>query len=268
MGIRDLKMRTFFITILALCLANYTLSAQGTCTKASRCNGCTDDTTSATSACSACFNWGAGGDIGARQLSGTSCATAVANKVTDCKYYLNTISATKTINDCAVCDDKTWLNITDNNTAASIAITCSDTASNTTTCAAEVANCEQSLCFTSTAGVVSVGCRACKEGYTGSGTQISNVGYTACSTTGIIANCDYHMSSNNAQCYTCASDYAVASTNTSCTAFTTDSNCRKLSNTWCSECWHAYYFENTTCILAGKLFVFSAFVVAVMTFLS
>jgi len=256
-------MKTTFITILALCLVGYTYTAQGTCAAASHCMGCTDDATT----CFACFNWGSG-KIGAKQLATNACANAVANTVTDCKYYKGTITATKSSSDCAVCNSKDWLNVVDNNTAASIAITCSDTATNTTTCNAKVSNCMQSLCYTAAGGTVTKGCAMCDKGYTGSGTQVSTLGYTACSTTGVVTNCEYGLASDNTKCYSCKSDYAVASTDTSCTAFTTDSNCRKISSTWCHECWHSYYFSSQKCTLAAKLFIYSGLIAAVLAFLN
>merc|ERR1711862_118115 len=243
----------------------------GTCLKAKLCNACKNDTPSATSACDACYNWGSG-TVGAKQLNGVLCSTAVANTVKDCKYYNTQITSTKAINDCAVCDGKTWLNITDHATAASIVITCSDTASVPASCSASVSNCKQRMCVTSSTGTSGYGCRQCDEGYTGSGTALVGlnnvVRYSSCTKTGAITNCNYHMVNNSANCYTCNSDYAVAAAATSCTSFTTDSNCRQLSSTWCHHCWHAYYFDNKKCILAAKLFALTGIVVAVLAFLN
>merc|ERR1712093_947471 len=148
--------------------------------------GCTNDAAT----CFACFNWGSG-SIGAKQLATNVCTTAVANVVTNCKWYKGTITSTKSSSDCMKCNDKKWLNVVVNATAANIAITCSDTATNPVTCLAEVANCDQSLCYTATGGTVTKGCAVCKSGYTGSGTQVSTLGYTGCSTTGVVTNCDY-----------------------------------------------------------------------------
>merc|ERR1711976_32661 len=268
MGIRLRKMKATFITILALCFVGYTYTAQGTPAKTSHCMGNVDDATT----CSSCFNWGSG-DIGAKQLATNACASAVSNAITDCKYYNGVITSTMSLQDCAVCDSKTWLNLTDHGTAASRLRTCSDTAVNTTTCTAVPSNCDQGLCYVNAAGAATVGCRMCSSGYKGGATAVSSndgtVGYTTC-VSQTVTNCDLGSATNNANCYTCNSNYAVATAQTSCVAFTVDSNCRQLGtgDTYCGQCWHAYYFETTTCILAAKMFAFSGLVIAFLAFLN
>jgi len=74
----------------------------------------------------------------------------------------------------------------------------------------------------------------CKKGYAGTGTATQYAGSASCAknddifATKAITNCEYHISSGNNTnaCYSCKADFAVASTGTSCKAFTTDSNCR------------------------------------------
>jgi len=94
-------MKLFVITIFALTLFGQTFEAQGVCLAANHCMKCADDGNK----CTGCFNWGSG-TIGAKQYLSTvsddaSCAVSVANKITDCKYYLGTINvAAKSGNDC------------------------------------------------------------------------------------------------------------------------------------------------------------------------
>jgi len=202
-------------------------------------------------------------------LSGTSCATDVANKITDCKYYKDTITATKTTGDCTQCNSKTWLNITDNATAANIVVACSDTALDATTCAAAVANCDQSFCFKNTSNAYVKGCAKCASGYKGNGTLTAGVGYASCVNTSIVTNCTVADPVDNTKCKTCATNYAVADSNdTSCASFTTDANCRKLGGaTWCKECKDGYYFDGQTCVLASSMMLISTIVLAVMAFI-
>merc|ERR1711937_156653 len=125
-----------FITLIVASLAISTIfAAQGTPAATSYCMGNVDNATT----CSSCFNWGSG-TVGARNLVTAACTTKVTNAITDCKYYSGLSTATKAAHDCGVCDSKTWLNVADNATNASIVITCSDTAINTTTCASAVSN--------------------------------------------------------------------------------------------------------------------------------
>merc|ERR1712193_202347 len=58
-------------------------------------------------------------------------------------------------------------------------------------------------------------CQLCKKGKGGNAT------YTACTGTAI-TNCDYAVGTG---CGVCKSKYAVASTGTTCTSFTSDGNC-------------------------------------------
>jgi len=261
-------MKATFITILALCFVGYTITTQGTPAATSYCMGNNDNATT----CSSCFNWGSG-SVGAKTFATNACASAVTNAIADCKWYSGINTSTISLQDCMMCDDKTWMNLTDHATASSRLRTCSDTAVNTTTCTAVPSNCAQGLCFVNAAAAVTQGCRRCDDGYMLSGTAISSnegtVGYTTCSTQ-TITNCEYGSPMNSAHCYSCKSDYAVATADTSCVAFTTDSNCRKLGtgDTYCSQCWHAYYFDTTSCVLSAKLFAFSGLVIAFLALLN
>merc|ERR1712232_183566 len=153
-------------------------SAQGTPAATSYCMGNVDNATT----CSSCFNWGKGGTIKARTLASSACANAASNAITDCKVYSGSNTTTISLQDCIYCNSKTWLNLTDNATAASRLRTCSDTAISTATCASSISNCDQSVCFKSAAGAYTAGCRVCKSGYKGGTTAISGndgtLGYT------------------------------------------------------------------------------------------
>lgn len=259
----------FTITILALCLATYSQAAQGNCPKEYMCKGCSNDAIT----CFSCFNAQSSAKPlqttnGARQLSGSSCATVIANGITDCKYYKGTISATKTTGDCKQCNSKTWLNVKDNATAANIEITCSDTSIDATTCDKKVDNCDQSFCFKNTSNTFVKGCAKCASGYKGNGTLTTGLGYASCVNTSVIANCAVADPVDNTKCQTCKDNFAVAYANdTSCTAFTTDANCRKLGgDAWCKECKDGYIFDGRKCIAAASMMIFSTTILAAMAF--
>lgn len=254
-----------FVALIALCFASYALSAQGTCAKDSLCQGCTDGATT----CTSCYNYA--GKINPKQFATNACGTDVANTVADCKYYKNTISATKSNTDCTQCNSKTWLNITDNSSAASIVIACSATAVDTTNCAAAVSNCTQSYCYKAAGSSTGVkGCALCASGYVGDGTPTA-VGYPTCTQTGAISNCAYANRTDKTKCAVCSTGYAVAIANdTSCTAFTTDANCRKLGGSttpWCIECKDGYYFDGKgVCLMSSWMMRASALLVALLMF--
>merc|ERR1711957_455421 len=194
------------------------------------------------------------GTIGARQLASGACTTAVANTVLDCKIYNNVISATKALSDCEICSTKTWLNITDHATAASIVAGCSNTAAVAVTCttASIPTNCDQAVCFTTSAGATSVGCRSCTTLYKGSGVAIANVGYPTCVlASSAIANCSIYGAYDITKCEVCITNFAVNAAGALCTAFTTDAGCRQLAtgNTYCGKCKDNYYFTTTTCTI-------------------
>jgi len=255
MGNQTQKMKVYQLVIVLLAIKAI---QTGKPLAASYCMGNNNDATT----CSACFNWGTG-TIGARKLATNACATTVT-AITDCKYYNGKITSTRTVYDCMMCNSKKWLNITDHNTPASIAITCVDTAIDTTNCASEVANCDQSICLKPKTGTTSTYCAQCKSGYKGSGTKANGYYPTCASAT--ITNAELGLGSDNTKVYTCKSGYAVVTLETSCKAFTTDSNCRKLGSTdaFCGECWHSYYFDTTTCKLGATLMSFAGIVMAAL----
>jgi hypothetical protein len=211
-------------TIVALCIIGATLAAQGTPPSTSFCQGNTDGSV----ACSSCHNSG----TNARYLASNTCTSLVTNVVTNCKYYNPAITTTKQATDCLQCSSKTWLNITMTGTVP--AITCSDTAAVTATCATSLTNCEQSVCYTSSASATNVACASCSSGYMGSGTVVF-AGYPSC-ITNTLANCD--VAFNSTTCSLCKSGYKVAVSGGACVAFTVDSNCRQLGtgNAYCGQC--------------------------------
>ena len=255
----------FTVTILSLCLASFTLAAQGNCPASFLCKGCNDDSMT----CSACFNLNNGSVLKAKML-GNTCATDVTPKIPGCKYYKDTMTASKTVGDCTQCDSKKWMNIEDSNTSSNILISCSDTSISTTTCDATIANCDQSFCFKNTSNTFVKGCRKCASGYKGNGTLTTALGYASCVNTNVIANCEYADPINNTKCRACKSGYAVASANdTTCEAFTKDWYCRKLgAGFWCQECDDGYYFDGQTCAYSASLMVTSSALLAIMAFIN
>jgi len=254
----------FFITLLALCFASYTLAAaQGTCSSDSLCMGCNNDATT----CFSCYNW-TSTKLTAKQFASNACATNVANTVTDCKYYNGTITATKTLRDCLECNGKTWLNLTTDASAANYKIACSDTALNATHCSAAVANCSQSICYKPLSGNEQTLCAKCAVGYKGDGTLVAGVGYPTCTNSSIVSNCSIGATLDATKCEVCASSYAVSDANdTECKAFNADANCRKMGGaTWCKECVSGYYFKDKVCTLSSSLMMFSGLVLSALMF--
>lgn len=259
------------ITILALFIVGYSMAAFGQPPKASLCLKRSE--TSTVKTCIACHNW-ASGTIGAREIKSGACTTKVTNTVASCLYYTGLIAAAKTYNDCRHCNKMTWMNITEKTKAVS-SIACSNTAVSTTTCKAKVLNCSQNLCVDYGSSTYKVGCNQCAKGFISSGTKISAtntattvLGYSACTATGAITNCELGDFQTPTKCYTCKSGYAVVTAATSCKAFTLDSNCRLLGtgDAECVECWMAYYFNLTKCILGANIMALGGLVMFVLAF--
>merc|ERR1711953_135280 len=264
----EFKTMKISFTILALCMIGYSIAAYGTPPKASLCQ--IRSATSGTNTCVGCFNWGSG-TIGARELASAKCLVKVSNPVLNCLFYNNIISSTKKYEDCVVCNNKTWLNLTEASKNIS-KIECSDTAVKATTCKAKVANCLQSMCVDQTSKAL-VGCKQCMKGYLASGTVLTGtdtstkLGYTACAKSAI-ANCDLGLFNDPKKCYTCATGYVVVTAKTSCSAYTKDANCRELGSgdTECIECWYSYYFELSKCILGANIMALGGLVMFVLAF--
>merc|ERR1711976_632305 len=225
------------IAIAALANSAYTMS----CLESMYCMGC-----SATNVCSSCFNWGSG-SVGARSLASNTCTTKLTRTITDAKFYSGTHTNTSSYAwSSASCKDNSKKYLYNDLTAAApYTATCQDT---TLTGVTNVADCEY-MATTKTASGYTAYCQLCAKNKGGNAT------FTACTGTQI-TNCEY---ASGTSCQICASDYAVASTGLTCTAFTTDSNCRALaSDGTCGSCWAAYYFNGTTCKLFAKIFAAGA----------
>lgn len=222
--------------------------------------GCSNVTANA---CLSCFNWGSG-SIGARSLISAACTSALTTTaVTDCKFYYGTNNGTtQTLSNCMMCNKDFY-----NMNASTTVVTCSNTAASTTVCTGKIDNCAQTACYTADGTTYVSRCKTCNSGYTGSGTATTDIGYSACSKTGILVNCESHYLSGSATtaCYSCASNYAVASTSITCSAYTTDGNCRQLDSAGaCSQCWHAYYWNTSTCKLTAFMTVIPMMALAVL----
>jgi len=240
--IKDSKMRTISAIVLIAMIAS-AMSAPS-CQATDYCMGCHMTTANS---CTSCFNWGSG-KVGARSLTTTNnlnnCITALPSALTtaNCQVYSGSAASTATTkgsSNCTWCKKK-YLTYTVTGTTE----VCTDTA--TTGCTA-VSNAEFTKCYVGTTTVA--GASVCSKGYYGSGT-VNNAGYPTC-TKASLANCDWAFNSTN--CIFCKSNYAVSSTG-ACAAYTTDSNCRALhTDSTCSTCWNAYYWNVTTCKLAASL---------------
>jgi len=247
-----MKLTLAFVTIS--CLLSVAMTAtQGSCSAASYCKTCKESQTA--NECDGCFNWGAGGTVGARELTGgKTCTTAVSNAVANCKIYSSGITSTVGISDCQQCNSKTWLNL--DAKASPVTRACSDTSSDKTKCATAISNCEQSLCYKHTDSAFYSACAMCKSGYKG-GTDAAFVGFvfrTTC-VASTIADCDIGSSSDPQYCSYCKSGKSLANDAKTCIAHSADTNCYRLGtgNSYCYSCWDAYYFDTKTCKLAGQI---------------
>merc|ERR1712178_464694 len=182
-------------------------------------------------------------------LACNACLNKLANAnvtTTDVKFYAGsfTTSNTNTVSwSVAMCDDsKHWQATAYTNPVKG---SCVSKPSSLT----EIADCKYRSINQTAASTYVAYCNLCDKGKAGNAT------YTSCSGSAM-SNCDYQSGTD---CYYCKTDYAVnhtASNNVfSCTAYTTDNNCRKLLSAGvCGTCWDAYYFNGTTCKLFAKIF--------------
>lgn len=242
---------------------------------------CAGNVNSDNSKCSACYNYGLG-TIGARVLSNQLCTAKVADtaavNITDCQIFDNKITSTLDLaKSCLKCNSKKWMNF--NEVANPDEITCSDTAvrgTDATNCGDQtIADCDQYFCNQTAADTASHGCRRCASTKTGSGTEVSNIGWSACAGQQI-TGCDISNPQVPTQCYSCLSGKVVNNAN-GCNNAITDTNCRKLdsTDTFCSECKDNYYFSGATCTLGydastattgANLMAFSAAFMALAVF--
>lgn len=257
------------LLILALVAIYFcAIQAAPSCTSANYCMGCHASTADK---CTSCFSW-ASGSIKAKALNSSTydCKTALSYTVTDAKYYdgaattTTAASANSNYNHVMVCS-KDFLNYT----SASGANACSNTA---LTGCTKIDNCDQTVCWDAS-GTVTGGCRLCKKDYSQTITSSLKPGGSACASGNTITNCEtqfgyYNGSTTAAVCATCKSKYAVSNGSAGCTAYTTDSNCRYLAsgNTECDSCWHAYYWNTSTCKLVANILSFAMIGVAAFFF--
>lgn len=239
-------MKLLFICAITL-LVSYSLSAPS-CAASGYCMGCSDTTANS---CTSCFNWGSG-SVKARALISNACGTQIttARQIADCEFYNGTDSNTntRTIGSCTKCKKDFRNYVETSNTP-----TCSNTAILTSTCP-KISNCLNTNCYDGTTD--STGCQLCKKNYSATTLVNASVGGSSCSSTMAITNCEYsYLTTAGASCYSCKANYAVDSATTACASYTTDKNCRQLhsGNTNCSQCWHSYYWNTSTCKLSAKI---------------
>jgi hypothetical protein len=206
--------------------------------------------------CEACYNWGPG-KIRARALNKSAapndCKTNIGLVVDGCKYYkgtVETITTTVGIDTCHICQKSflKWF-------ATSSTASCDNL--DTDKCL-EIDHCETTVCFTPSTGPQTSGCRMCSSGYSGANWDtVNGSGSALCAKAIAITNCDYveQISTTVKHCYACGYNFAVTFNDLLCSAFTADSNCRKLgsSNAGCWYCWHSYYWDSDHCRLGAGL---------------
>ena len=224
----------FAICIIAIAMK---MSYSTSCAATQYCMGC-----SSTNVCSSCFNWGSG-KVGARSLASNTCTATLTRLTTDAKMYSGTFTSTSNWSVGSVfCKDSKY-HYVDSTVATPYTSTCSKTAISGVT---RVADCEHDAILKSSSTSTVAYCVVCAKGKGGLSTNLGCTGT-------VITNCDY---ASGTSCTYCKSKYAVASTGTSCTSFTSDSNCARLaSDGTCGSCWSAYYFNATVCKLFAKISV-------------
>merc|ERR1711981_125717 len=273
MGETDLKIMKFIIAILAASIIGQTFAKQGKPKASSLCMGNVEDTEQ----CSSCYNLATTTSTlvtakTARQLESHACIKNVKNTIKDCRFYSGVlVGATKKCGDCHVCNSKAWLNIHSTSNVVTT-VTCSDTAVDATAnhCTAKVTDCVQNFCHKE--GIANnakyaPGCRQCKNDYKMNGTQTSYMGYASCASQ-TIKNCTVGSYLNVLHCAACKAGFAVVTAETSCLAFTADSGCRKLGITdkYCNQCTHSYYFDSTKCVLNANLITLGGMFMFVLAF--
>ena len=221
------------------------------------CSPTTNDT------CIGCFNWGSG-PKGPRALIDNACTTVLANTaIADCKQYFGDNDGQhQTMWNCSICNTN-WQN-------QDVSInepTCSNEPLDAEKCDLPIENCLQSVCYTWNGIDFVKVCKMCIANYTGTAETFLFGGYSGCTSVGTIFNCEYHYLAgiNSQVCYSCKQGYAVHSTPTACIAYTTDPNCRQLNMAGtCKYCWHAYYWDDSLCILSSNFIKFSSLVFSLM----
>jgi len=233
--------------------------------------------------CTGCYNKGNDTTFNARALATNACANVITTgKIDTCKVYSGTgdglVVSTQSCVLCTTASD--WMNIT-SATSVTTVVTCSATKiepSTATNCAV-ITGCTQNVCHsdgasTSTAyGALCAMCNSGKAGETASTGLHTGLGSEACATTNAITNCAFHVVSADAtavnNCYSCSTGYAVASTLLTCTAYTTDTNCRVLlADGACGECVTGYYWNGAICGLTALVSVLSTMSLAILALLN
>jgi len=232
--------------------------------------------------CTACYNKGNDTTFNARALATNACANVITTgKIDTCKVYSGASDGLLfTTQECVLCTTASdWLNIT-SGTGITTAVTCSATAiepSPGTDCAT-ITDCTQNVCHSTGASPATYTplCAMCATGKAGvtAGTGLhTGLGSEACLTTNAITNCAFHVVSADAtavnNCYSCSTGYAVASTLLTCTAYTTDTNCRVLlADGACGECVTGYYWNGAICGLTALVSVLSTMSLAILALLN
>lgn len=284
------KIRYGVILLVFLKSLTYIFAHEVVCNKNLYCMAC--DTENQNS-CKACYNWGAG-KVGARVLgdyisdSGTTlvdCKTKLSDdlKQSGCKYYSGLITNSQTTqseNDCGLCSTSYFIWDDDAKQGK-----CSNVAYPTSAFNEKIDNCLNIVSYVVNQSVEVDACRVCKKNYSGSDLKTFNninIGWETCSVkeeSVLNKHCEYEIQENNeTECYSCEKDYAVSKNGYLdvngnrrwCIPFTTDENCRKLSdvNYHCLYCFHSYYWDNLMCTLTSLKLRFSQKILVVLVVLS
>jgi len=259
---------------LLLALTSLVITAPS-CKTSAMCQAC--DATTADK-CTGCYNKGNDTTFNARALATNACANVITTaKVTGCKLY-SSVSDGTTLGGqtCLLCTTSTeWLNITQTaNRATTTANVCATDAVDVTAnsgCDAVVDGCLQNVCQKIDSTIQKL-CGMCNSGKMGTPADDKmGLGSTDC-ITGTIDNCLFYQvaaAADTNECYSCATGFAVASTLLTCTAYTTDANCRVLlADGACGECVTGYYWNGAICGLTALVSVLSTMSLAILALLN
>jgi len=260
---------------LLLALTSLVITAPS-CKTSAMCQAC--DATTADK-CTGCYNKGNDTTFNARALATNACANVITTaKITGCKVYNGTSDGTTfAYNSCIQCTTAAeFLQITASSASTTTATACAAKSATNATCSGgtTVVGCLQSYCHTVDAGTNwTIGCSMCASGKAGTTANLlAGLGSSDCEVTNIITNCAFHVTEAAAQtinCYSCGTGYAVASTLLTCTAYTTDTNCRVLlADGACGECVTGYYWNGAICGLTALVSVLSTMSLAILALLN
>jgi len=259
---------------LLLALTSLVITAPS-CKTSAMCQAC--DATTADK-CTGCYNKGNDTTFNARALATNACANVITTaKITGCKVYNGTSDGTTfAYNSCIQCTTAAeWLNVQNSDASTTTATACMAKSATHANCnsGTTVVDCLQSICHSVDAGANwTISCSMCASGKAPTTNAIvAGIGSTDCTTANLITDCAFHVVASTAatNCYSCSTGFAVASTLLTCTAYTTDTNCRVLlADGACGECVTGYYWNGAICGLTALVSVLSTMSLAILALLN